>query len=212
MFDLKSLRSWAPLTTKAFFSSLFTFSFFYAPMAHADVPDAATMLENLVANVPQFMQLVTATSYVMGMWLAYKGVLGLKAFGEQRSMMASHQELKGPLFSLGIGAALMYLPSSVQAGIATFWTGDNPYGYIPDSGSDEFSTLYSDATMLMELIGTVAFIRGLLVLHGLGGQAQGATFGKGITYIIAGVMCINFNSFLATINGTLGITGVITNN
>jgi hypothetical protein len=168
------------------------------------------MLENLISNVPQFMQLVTATAYVMGIFTMYKGVMGLKNFGEQRNMMASNQELKGPLILLATGAALMYLPSSVQAGLTTFWSDPNPYGYVTDA-TDEFSVLYQDAFLLIQLLGTVAFIRGLLVLSQLGGGAQGASLGKGLTYIGAGVMCINLHDFLNTINGTLGITGIVSN-
>ncbi|MES2218098.1 MAG: hypothetical protein V4501_06780 [Pseudomonadota bacterium] len=207
------INKYLPSLTKAFFLSLASFSCFYTQLAFADVPDAATMLQNLISQVPQFMQLVTATAYVMGIWFIYKGVLGLKAFGEQRNMMAQNEHLKGPLIMMAVGAALLYLPSSVQAGLTTFW-GDsnfpNPYAYVPAS-NDDYTVLYQDAFILIQLLGTVAFIRGLLVLSALGGGGQGASLGKGMTYIGAGVMCINLPGFLDTINGTLGITGIITN-
>jgi uncharacterized membrane protein HdeD (DUF308 family) len=153
---------------------------------------------------------VTATAYVMGIWFMYKGVLGLKTFGEQRNMMGQNEHLKGPLIQLGVGAALMYLPSSVQAGLTTFWSDPNPYGYITEA-TDDYSVLYQDAFILIQLLGTIAFIRGLLVLSALGHGGQGASLGKGLTFIVAGVMCINLNDFLNTINNTLGITGIITN-
>jgi hypothetical protein len=217
MLNKIDLKKYLPSLTKAFFLSLVSFSGFYTQIAFADVPDAATMLENLVSTVPQFMQLVTATAYVMGMWFVYKAVLGLKAFGEQRNMMAQNEHLKGPLIMMAVGAMLLYLPSSIQAGLTTFWTtGDlggvsNPYGYVTDA-SDDFSVLYQDAFILIQLLGTIAFIRGLLVLSALGQGGQGASLGKGMTYIGAGVMCINLNGFLNMINGTLGITGIISNN
>jgi hypothetical protein len=210
MLNKANFKLWTPSLFKALIITLVSFSGFYTQLAYADVPDAATMLENLVSNVPQFMQLVTATAYVMGIYIMYKGVMGLKNFGEQRNMMASNQELKGPLILLATGAALMYLPSSVQAGLTTFWSDPNPYGYVTDA-TDEFSVLYQDAFLLIQLLGTVAFIRGLLVLSQLGGGAQGASLGKGLTYIGAGVMCINLHDFLNTINGTLGITGIVSN-
>jgi hypothetical protein len=210
MLNKANFKLWTPSLFKALIITLVSFSGFYTQLAYADVPDAATMLENLISNVPQFMQLVTATAYVMGIFTMYKGVMGLKNFGEQRNMMASNQELKGPLILLATGAALMYLPSSVQAGLTTFWSDPNPYGYVTDA-TDEFSVLYQDAFLLIQLLGTVAFIRGLLVLSQLGGGAQGASLGKGLTYIGAGVMCINLHDFLNTINGTLGITGIVSN-
>jgi hypothetical protein len=144
------------------------------------------------------------------MFFIYKGIIGLKQFGEQRSMMASSQELKGPLIMMMVGTALLYLPSSVQAGMTTFWTDPNPYGYVTDS-PDQWTTIWQDAIMVIQFIGTIAFIRGLLTLNQLSGQGQPGTFGKGMTYIIAGILCINLNDFLAAVNNTLGITGVISN-
>lgn len=200
-----------PMIYKAAMLTVVFFSGFYTQLAYADIPDISTMLANLSTSVPQFMQLVTASAYVMGMFFIYKGIIGLKQFGEQRSMMASSHELKGPLIMMGVGTCLLYLPSSVQAGMNTFWTDPNPYGYVSDT-PDQWQTIWQDAIMVIQLIGTIAFIRGLLTLNQLsGGQGQPGTLGKGLTYIIAGVMCINLNDFLSAINNTLGITGVISN-
>jgi hypothetical protein len=203
-------NSQKPMILKAAILTALSFSAFYTQLAFADIPDISTMLANLSTSVPQFMQLVTASAYVMGIFFIYKAVIGLKMFGEQRSMMASNEGLKGPLIMMAVGTCLLYLPSSVQAGMTTFWTDPNPYGYVTDS-PDQWTTIWQDAIMAVQLIGTIAFIRGLLTLNQLSGQGQPGTLGKGLTYIAAGVMCINLNDFLAAVNGTLGITGVISN-
>jgi hypothetical protein len=199
-----------PMFFKAAMLTVLLFGGFYTQLAYADVPDLSTMLENFAGSMPQFMQLVTASAYVMGIFFIYKSIIGLKQFGEQRSMMASSHELKGPLIMMAVGTCLLYLPSSVQAGMTTFWTDPNPYGYVTDA-PDQWTTIWQDAIMVIQLIGTVAFIRGLLTLNQLSGQGQPGTFGKGLTYIIAGVLCINLNDFLTAVNSTLGITGVISN-
>jgi intracellular multiplication protein IcmC len=206
-----NLKTWAPSLIKTFTLTVIAFSGFYTQLAYADVPNVATMLANISADVPQFMQLVTASSYVMGMWMIFRGVSGMKAFGEQRSQMSTHTELKSAIVLLTVGTGLLYLPSSVQAGLTTFWTDPNPYGYVTEA-SDDFSAMYQDAFLVIQLIGTIAFIRGLLTLSQMAGhQGQPGVLAKGFTYIIAGICCINLNDFLAAINGSLGITGIISN-
>jgi hypothetical protein len=198
---------------KAAIIALIGWSTFYAPLVYADlsVPDLSTMLANFSTSIPQFMQLITAFAYVMGLWFVFKAILGMKAFGEQRSMMSSHQELKGPIVYFMVGSCLLYLPSAVQSGLTTFWTDPNPYGYVTEGATDQWTVMYQDAFLVVQFIGTIAFIRGLVTLSSMGNQqGQPGAFGKGFTYIIAGALCINLNDFLTAINNTLGITGVIT--
>jgi hypothetical protein len=100
------------------------------------------------------------------------------------------------------------LPSSVQAGLSTFWSDSNPYGYLNEA-SDQWSTVYQDCFLVIQLLGTISFIRGLVILTHMSGQgAQPGTFGRGLTHIIAGTLCINLYDFLTAINGTLGVTGI----
>lgn len=183
-----------------------TFLFGLPIVAFADsTPSVAQMLMNFSETIPNFMSLVTAIAYVLGMWLVFKGIMGLKQYGEQRTMMSSSHNLKGPLVSMTIGAFLLYLPSSVTTGFNTFWTEPNPYGYV-NTAADQYSIIVRDCYMVVQLIGTIAFIRGLLTLNQLGHQsAQPNTFSKGITYIISGVFCINLYDFLNAVRGTLGI-------
>ena len=189
------------------------YTLFYVQMAYASTPDVGTMLENFSQDVPQFMQLVTATAYVMGMYFIYKGIVALKEFGESRthSSGGGGHELKGPVILMTVGTLLLYLPTSVQSGLSTFWTDANPYGYISEQ-TDQWTTMYQDCFLIIQFIGTISFIRGLVILTQLSGQgAQPGTFGRGLTHIIAGVLCINLYDFLGAINATLGIGGVITN-
>jgi hypothetical protein len=168
-------------------------------------PSAAQMLINFSQTIPSLMSLVTAVAYVMGMGLVYKGVMALKQYGDQRTQMSSAHSLKGPLLSLFIGAALLYLPSSVLTGFNTFWSDPNPYGYITKA-TDQYSIIIRDSYMIVQLIGTIAFIRGLLTLNQMGGHGgQPNTFSKGLTYIIAGILCINLFDFLGAVRGTLGL-------
>lgn len=162
------------------------------------------MIENIAAAIPPLMQFVTALAYVLGFYFVFNGILLLRKYGEQRTQMSSEAHLKGPLISLAVGSALIYLPSSVTTGMATFWTEPAPYAYVTTQ-TDPWSQFYMACFVIIQFIGVIAFVRGLVILSHLGGHAQPGTFGKGMAHIIGGVMCIDLYDFLQTIFATLGI-------
>ncbi len=165
---------------------------------------AATIITNLSNTIPNLMELVTAIAYVMGMFLVVNGLFQLKKYGEQRSQASSEAHLKGPLLYLIVGAALLYLPTTVRVGMSTFWANPTPYGYETDENG-AWAELIKAGFMIIQLVGTISFIRGLLMLTHLGGagaQQQG-TLGKSLAHIIAGILCINLYDFLQTVFDTL---------
>lgn len=181
---------------------MFSSSAYAAPF----MPDIATMLVNFSQVLPNLMRLVTALAYVLGFYLMVKGVMDLKQFGEARSMMSQEHSIMKPLVTLGVGTMLVYLPSSVEMGLSTFWMDVNPYGYLPDTEDSNWADLTDAAFMVVQLVGVVAFIRGLLMLTRVVGQGQD-TFGKAMAYVVSGILCINMYQFLQAVFETLGITG-----
>lgn len=165
---------------------------------------AEQMLVNIATQIPSLMKMVTAIAYVMGMVLIIRGVMKMKHLGEMRTQMSREHGWMGPIIFLSCGAGLLYLPSAVQVGMSTFWTQPNPYGYtIPtDSYGDFLKVIF----LIVQFIGTIAFIRGLVILSHLGGEGghQGA-FSKGLLHIIGGIFCINIYQFVQVIMYTLGM-------
>lgn len=185
--------------------------FFVAPV-YAQTPanpnvsslSAETILTNFAQSVPQLMRLVTAIAYVMGFVFIIRGIVQLKHVGEARTQMSMEHSMTGPLIKIGIGALLLYLPSSVQVGMSTFWTNPNPYGYTQEQ--DQWSQFINVCFLVVQFIGTVAFIRGLVILSHLGGgHGQQGALSKGLTHIIGGVFCINIYQFIQVIMATIGI-------
>ena len=179
-----------------------------AAYAQSVVPNLAQMMANFTATVPELMRLVTAIAYVLGMVFCIKGVMGLKSFGESRT----HHEQGGakmPLLALAVGAALLYLPSSVQTAKSTFWDSSLPYQltYVSSTASaGPWADLITDVFYIVQFVGTIAFIRGLIMLTHLGGHGgHQATLGKALTHMIAGIFCINMYQFLQTILNTLAL-------
>lgn len=165
---------------------------------------AEDMINRIATQLPQLMRLVTAFAYVMGMYLIFVGILKLKQYGESRTMMSQSHELKGPMIFIAVGALLLYFPTSVQVGLSSFFAEPSPYGYL--EGTDEWAGFMNNVFMVIQLFGTIAFIRGLLLLSRLGGHGgQPDTFGRAMTHIIGGIFCINIYEFIKVILFTLGI-------
>lgn len=120
---------------KAFTFAIPVALFFYSSSVYAFGINVATMLNNLATTMPSLMKLLTAIAYVMGMFFVIFGVAGLKEFGESRSARMDHRALSGPLIKILVGTALLYLPSSVQVGMSTFWNNPSPFAYLVDDNS-----------------------------------------------------------------------------
>jgi intracellular multiplication protein IcmC len=191
------------------FSFLFFLLLCSIPVYAADTKvsglSAMDMLINISKQVPQLMRLITAIAYVLGMYFIINGIISLKHLGESRTMMSQEHSLTGPLVYIMVGSLLLYLPSSVQLGMNTFWTSPCPYCYAVSG--DQWTQFLSICYTVVQLFGVVAFIRGLVTLTHLGGRGGGApdTLAKGLTYIIAGIFCINIYQFVQVILFTLGV-------
>ena len=55
----------------------------------------ATLLANIASSVPAISKLLAAMMYLIGFMFIFRGVYGLKQFGELRTMMSVNAEMKG---------------------------------------------------------------------------------------------------------------------
>ena len=134
-----------------------------------------------------------------------RGIVKLKHAGEARTMMSQEHNLTGPIAQITVGALLIYLPSAVQMGMSTFWANPNPYGYVEQK--DQWTQVINICYLIVQFIGTLAFIRGLVILSHIGGGHQQGQVSRGITHIIGGIFCINIYQFIQVIFNTIGIGG-----
>jgi hypothetical protein len=167
--------------------------------------NAQDMINRIAGQIPSLMRMVTAVGYVIGMYFIFFGLLKLKQYGETRTMMSSQHHLSEPLMYLIAGALLLYLPGSVQVGMSTFWAEPSPYGYLQEQ--DQWSQFINNCFLVIQLFGTIAFIRGLVILSHSGGMhgGQQGQFAKGMTHLIGGIFCINIYQFVKVILFTVGI-------
>lgn len=163
---------------------------------------AQSMLVNIAEQIPSLMRMITAIAYVTGLYFIIQGIVMLKHAGEMRTQMSHEHHLTKPLVYLTIGAALTYFPTVVQIGMSTFWSNPNPYGYLSQQSS--WYEFINVCFLIIQFIGALSFIRGLVKLSHLGGQG-GQGMGSGITHIIGGILCINMYQFVQVIMITLGM-------
>ncbi len=191
-----------PVSIAAFLVSQAAFAVTFTP---SGTPNLQDMLTRFSQDIPKLMQMVTAIAYVMGFFFVVKGLFELRRFGESRTMMSGEHHLGGPLTYLFVGAMLIYLPSTVRVGLGTFFgQSANPLAW--QSSSDAASSVTDAVFLVIQLVGTISFIRGLVLLTqmGGGGHHQGV-FGRAIAHIIAGILCINLYAFLEVMSTSLGI-------
>ena len=166
--------------------------------------DAQSMVNKLATQIPNLMRLVTASAYVLGMYFIIQSLMKFKEAGEARTQMSQQHHMKEPLTYMAVGVFLLYLPSAVSSGMSTFWSEPAPYGYLNQTG--QYWSFWSNCLMIVQLFGTIAFIRGLIILSHTGGHhGQQGSVAKGMTHIVGGIFCINIYQFIQMVFATLGV-------
>lgn len=149
------------------------------------------VIQNIAASMPPLIGMVTAAAYVIGLIFVLRGVYKLKEYGELRTMTSSQTQIMPPVMLMVIGGMLLYFPTTYQVGLMTVFDSSSVLAYSGTSNA-QADGLTSAVIEIMQLIGGIAFIRGLMILQKAGEQGQQqATVGKGITHIIGGLLAIN---------------------
>jgi intracellular multiplication protein IcmC len=178
-------------------------------ISYAAIPDAATMLDNIEKQLPYLYSVVTGFAYVAGMMFIVKGLYSLREYGEGRMMGSAQRGIKEPLVLLLVGAFLLYIPTAKDVILTSvFGTASiTPYNSYDTNTKTGFDELGQVLVNLVQFVGLVAFVRGLLILQRVGSNhgGQQATFGKAVTHLLGGALAMNIMGFVNIIATTLGI-------
>ncbi|KTC97377.1 IcmC (DotE) [Legionella geestiana] len=183
------------------------------------IQDQANVLVRLAENLLPIERLLTGGAYVMGIAFAMKAVLALKSMGESRGMGGSNA-MKEPLVYFMVAAVFVYFPTAMQVFMNTTFGYSNPLSYAPidtgasgggsiiDSMFGSGSAIGEPLTIIIQVIGLVAFLRGwiLIARTASSGQPPGGT-GKGMVHVFGGILAINIVGTLRMISATLYGTG-----
>lgn len=169
------------------------------------------ILNNLANSLAPVERLITGGAYLMGCAFLFKAIYSLKVYGESRTMMSNNASIKEPLVYLFIGAIFIYFPTAFAVLMQTSFGYSNVLQYAPiSSQNDSMNTLFGNAavgrplTMLIQVIGLVAFFRGwvLIARSASQGQPPGGT-GKGLVHVFGGILAINIVGTINMVNNTL---------
>lgn len=149
-----------------------------------------------------FQRLITGITYLIGLMFAYRAVYALKLYGEARTMMSNHANVKAPAIYTFVAAVFLYLPTAVGTVNQAIFGDGTPLGY---------SSLYIDHTRLyltgilafIRVIGLISFIRGWIYLAALAQQGgHQNSSGKALTHIVGGVLAYNIEATLELLHNS----------
>lgn len=173
------------------------------------LPDASSltieqMIVNIAKTMPSLLAMFTAAAYIIGFALVMKGIYRLKEYGEMRTTMSSQTNIWGAIITLVMGSLLIFIVSAYQIGLQTLFGDSSPLSYSSTSSSTD--ELVSSLVLIMQVVGIIAFIRGILLLNSAGSHsAQPGSIGKGLTFIIGGLLAINvYGTWQVIVNTLVG--------
>lgn len=176
------------------------------------VASQANILTNLANSLVPVQRLITGGAYLIGCAFLFKAIYTLKMYGEARTMMSSNTSIKEPVVYLMVGAIFIYFPTAFSTLMQSTFGYQNVLQYAPvNSGSQTLDFLFGSGsvvgrplTMLIQVIGLIAFVRGwvLIARSASQGQPPGGT-GKGFVHVFGGILAINIVGTINMINNTL---------
>ena len=170
------------------------------------------ILKNLAESLLEVEKLVTGAAYLIGLSFLIKALYSLKIYGESRSQMSSHTNIKEPLVYFFVAAMFIYFPTGFEILMNTTFGYSDVLAYAPmNSSSPLLSSLFGPESavgqylaLLIQVIGVFAFVRGWIMIarSAAQGQPPGGT-GKGLMHVFGGILAMNIVGTLQVINNTL---------
>ncbi|KTD40001.1 hypothetical protein [Legionella parisiensis] len=170
------------------------------------------ILTNVANSLIPVERMITGGAYLIGCAFLFKAVYSLKTYGEARTMMSSNTSMKEPIVYLLVGAIFIYFPSAFSSLMVSTFGYQNVLQYAPvNSSNAALDTLFGTGsvvgrplTIIIQVIGLIAFVRGwvLIARSASQGQPPGGT-GKGLMHVFGGILAINIVGTIEMINNTL---------
>ncbi len=195
-------------TDKLFYPFWVAVSFLLVSDSYAQTTsDVQQMLINLSRAYEPVWLMITGIMYILGITLTFRALYHLKVYGELRTMMASNASMKEPVTYLITAAVLLYFPTALGIFMETTFGYTNILAYSDWQGAGGGANEPMDAIIkLVQIVGLISFARGWLIITKAVHPGSQATYGKGMTHIIAGVLAINIVGTANIISNTFDIS------
>ena len=169
--------------------------------------DAIDILRNLSNQITPWFLFVQYSAYVVGISLFFKALYHLKVYGELRTMMSRETSLKTPLTWFAVGAAFVYFPTAVDIALTTTYGEGRILMYPEWRGATSVASKLGMVSIfrIVQFVGLISFIRGMMIISKAAQQGTQARFGKGLTHVIAGIIGLNIVASANLMAETLGV-------
>ena len=161
---------------------------------HADLLEACTRLADALQG---WYGLVAGGCALVGFGMAGCSLLALRRHAEER------RPLGGPLAGIVLGSLLMSFKAFLDAVSLTLFQASAPSALAAGhAGGGALEPLVRLAVTLVMLVGLYQCAKGRVLLKRA--AFGGSSFWQGTTHILGGVLCINIETFMRALGGTLG--------
>jgi hypothetical protein len=154
-------------------------------------PDLIAMIGNLSRSLMPVQTLISGFGYLIGLVFVISALFQLKKVGESRG----GESVFKPVMLFFIGALLIYLPSTLKALSNTVFGSDNLLAYIAYKPYNIFNSM----GIVVQTAGLLWFVRGCVLLT-QGSRPNAKEGPKGLTFIAAGILAMNFKGTFAFVN------------
>ncbi|CDZ76751.1 hypothetical protein BN59_01026 [Legionella massiliensis] len=159
--------------------------------------DLVTIIGNVSRSMFPVQYLLSAFAYVLGTAFFMIGIAKLKKIGESRGR--SQEKLFVPIAYFLGGSALLFIPTTVSGFANTAFGTGNILQYTSYNPFD----VYSSMATVIKTAGIIWFIRGCVLL--VGSSKPGEQHGpKGLAFLCAGVLAMNFQNTTAMASAIMG--------
>ena len=161
--------------------------------------DLISMLGNLSQSFFPIMRLITGFAYIIGLIFFIVALQKLRKIGDHRARSSSQERMFVPVAYTVAGAAFVFLPSAVTV-LANSTFGDSSILMYSDFNKFDIIKIM---TNFIKLAGMIWFIRGTVLLAHASqpGVQEGP---KGLVLLIAGILAMNFEFTISTLNSAMG--------
>jgi len=170
--------------------------------------DLNDMLESLTESFPGILMLISGFAYTMGVFLILSSIYKFKTYAQGMSQMTADKSIIKPLITFFVGVGFLYLPGIVDSLLYTLWNygSDSLVSYEETATNTPWARLVGPVTMLVQVFGMIAIVRGWMLLARLGSEGhQPGSTGKAVIHLIGGICAWNIVGLWEVIQNTLGI-------
>ena len=157
--------------------------------------DLVTMIGNLSRSLYPVQKFISGGAYILGILFFITALSKLKKICDKRAQSSSSEKMFTPMMFLLMGAFLLYLPSVFHVMANTAFGVGNVISYTNYNPAN----IYSSMGLLIRTAGIIWFVRGcVLVAHASEPGTQEGP--KGLVFIFAGILAMNFDNSIAVVN------------